>query len=116
MPSWPVTLPTAPLNDGFRETIPVTAVRTEMDAGPAKIRRRTTAGVRRLALSYLLTASQVDTLESFVSGDIAGGALSFTFPHPRTDSLLNCRFARLPEHATLNGGFFKTSFELEVLP
>lgn len=116
MPSWPAILPTAPLNDGFRETMPVTTVRTDMEAGPTKVRRRTTAGVRKLTLAYLLTKAQVETLENFVAGDIAGGALSFTFSHPRTSTLVNCRFARLPEYATLNGGFFKTSFELEVLP
>lgn len=116
MPTWPLTLPAAPLVDGFRETMPPVTVRTEMDAGPAKIRRRTTSGVGKLSLAYLLNAAQVATLESFVTHDLAGGALAFGFTHPRRGTTVNCRFTRLPEHLAVNADFFKSTFELEILP
>lgn len=116
MPTWPPTLPAAPLAEGFRETMPALTVRTEMEAGPAKVRRRTTAGVGRISIAYLLSAAQVATLESFVKHDLAGGALAFNFTHPRHGATVRCRFARLPEHAAVNPEFFKSSFELEILP
>lgn len=116
MPTWPLTLPAAPLAEGFRETMPATTVRTEMEAGPAKVRRRTTAGVGRLSMAYLMSAAQVATLESFVTHDLAGGALPFNFTHPRRGTAVRCRFARLPEHVAVNAAFFKSAFELEILP
>jgi hypothetical protein len=36
MPSWPLSLPPAPLLDGFVKTVPETIIRTAMDQGPAK--------------------------------------------------------------------------------
>ncbi|QLH37711.1 MAG: hypothetical protein HWD60_00095 [Defluviicoccus sp.] len=41
---WPSSLPQKPLVDGFSETAPNLVVRSPMDVGPAKVRRRATAG------------------------------------------------------------------------
>ncbi len=46
MATWPATLP-APALSSLRETPPDNLIRTQMDKGPAKVRRRTTANVRR---------------------------------------------------------------------
>lgn len=116
MPSWPGTLPAAPLADGFRETIPDTAIRTDMEQGPAKVRRRTTAAVRRLTLSYILDKDEIVSLETFFVTTLMGGALSFTFTHPRTAVVETCRFTKPPGYAALNGNFFKVDIELEILP
>ncbi len=116
MPTWPVTLPASPLVDGFQETPPPTVIRTEMDQGPAKTRQRTTAGVRRMQLSFILSKAQTATLDSFFTDTVKGGALGFDFTHPRTGSTLNCRFAEPPRYAALNGEKFRTALVFEVLP
>lgn len=116
MPTWPATLPDAPLCDSYRESMPSTLLRTEMDQGPAKVRRRSTAAVRRLTLSFIFDTVQINTLESFIDADLSGGALSFSFTHPRSGSAIRCRFRQMPEYASLNGVYFKTQIELEVLP
>lgn len=115
MPSWPNTLP-SPLSDHFQETTPNTVLRTDMEQGPAKVRRRTTAAVRSLSLHYLMSKAQVATLESFYITTLQGGSLSFAFTHPRTGSAVTCRFVKPPEYNSENGNFFRVSFDLEILP
>lgn len=116
MPSWPGTLPSAPLVDGYRESIPETAIRTTMEQGPAKLRRRTTAQARTLGLEYIMSAEQVTALETFFISTLSGGVLSFTFTHPRTGNSVSCRFKKPPQYTAHNGLFYHVAIELEVLP
>jgi hypothetical protein len=116
MPAWPFTLPASPLVDGFRETLPDTVLRSPMDQGPAKLRRRTTAGTGALSLTYLLTRTEVDTLMDFFNSTLAGGALSFDFTHPVSGADLSCRFRQMPAWAPVNSEYFRAAVELEVLP
>lgn len=113
---WPNTLPAAPLVEGFHETPGQTAVRTQMEQGPAKVRRRTTAGVDSMSLLLLLSKAQVATLESFFSDTLAGGALGFAYTHPRTGLSVTCRFTAPPQYTPTNGNYFKAALSLEVLP
>jgi hypothetical protein len=116
MPSWPLALPVSPLVEGFRETPPDTVLRSTMDQGPAKLRRRTTAGAGTLTLTYMLSRSQVDTLLDFFNDSLAGGTLAFDFTHPVNGAPLSCRFRQSPAYAPINAEYFKAALELEVLP
>lgn len=116
MPAWPDTLPASPRVENFRETVPNTSIRTDMEQGPAKVRQRTTAGVRMLSLEYLMSKAQVTTLESFYLTTLQGGSFHFTFTHPRSGSSLICRFVKPPEYTGVNGNYFKVAFDLEILP
>jgi hypothetical protein len=116
MTTWPDTLPAYPLLDGFRETAPNTVIRTDMEQGPSKVRLRTTAAVRTMTLSYLMSKTQVTALETFYLAALQGGALPFDFTHPRSNGAVSCRFTRPPEYVASNGSFFKVALELEVLP
>ncbi len=75
--TWPITLPAYPLLEKYAEAMPNTTIRTDMETGPAKVRQRTTAGVRRLSVGYLLSKAQVSTLEEFYLTILKGGSLSF---------------------------------------
>ena len=116
MTTWPDTLPASPLLDGFRETVQNTALRTEMEQGPAKLRRRTTAGVRTMSVAFVLSAAQVAILDTFYLTTLQGGTLSFDFTHPRTAAAVTCRFVKPPEYGVLNGAYFKTALDLEIVP
>lgn len=116
MTAWPNSLPAYPLLDGFQETVPKTVIRTDMEQGPAKVRLRTTAAVRKMSLNYLMSKAQVTALETFYLATLQGGALAFDFTHPRSNAYVSCRFVKPPEYITTNGNFFKVSIELEVLP
>ena len=116
MTTWPDSLPAAPLLDSFCETVPDSVIRTDMEQGPAKLRRRTTAAVRMLSVSYLMNKDQVTVLEAFYLTTLYGGTFSFDFTHPRTGGMVSCRFVKPPEYGSGNGNFFKVTIELEVLP
>ncbi|MBI1215690.1 MAG: hypothetical protein GC185_07720 [Alphaproteobacteria bacterium] len=116
MTDWPATLPPQPLLDGYHETLPDLALRTDMAQGPAKLRRRTTAGVAQLSLAYFMTKVQVQVLVDFYTDDLIGGTQSFTFIHPRSGDAVLCRFRQPPAPAALNGPYFRVRVELEVLP
>lgn len=116
MPTWPGTLPAFPLLEGFRETVPDTVIRTDMESGPAKIRRRTTSAVRKMAVSYLMSKAQVEALETFYLTTLLGGSLAFDFNHPRKNATVSCRFVQPPVYGSANGAYFKVELELEVLP
>ena len=116
-PVWPASLPQDVLVEGYEETFPELALRTEMDAGPAKVRRRFTAGVRTLNVMSAMTRTQVATLDTFFATTTQGGALQFDWVHPRTGSAAALRFTRPPMTAPEPGGQrWRVELELEVLP
>lgn len=115
---WPASLPQSP-QKGFTETGGVLVIRTPMDAGPAKQRRR---GQRPqiMQVSFVMTTAQVSQLESFVKDTIKGTA-RFGFTHPRTQAIAEVRI--VPQ----NGGemynitylapeYWNVSLQLEILP
>lgn len=116
MASWPASLPPTPLAAGYADTPPDNVLRTQMDAGPAKLRRRTTAAVRPLVAPLLLTSAQVATLDTFYSSTLEDGALAFDWTHPRTGAAISCRFLQPPAYGDPNGDLFFVTCQLEVLP
>ena len=118
---WPPSLPAEALLAGLEETPPELRLRTAMDAGPAKVRRRFTAGVRVFSVSLLLTRAQVQTFDEFLLTTVEGGSLPFTWKHPRTGNPIDFRFVELPRYAAraprqLAGDYWSLSFTLEALP
>src|SRR5208282_3063840 len=106
----------SPLLENFQELLPQTAIRTDMDTGPAKIRQRTTAAVGSLMVSYLLSTAQTEALDTFYETTLFGGSGAFDYTHPRTGVTLSCRFVSPPSYAPVNGTYFKATLTLEVLP
>jgi len=116
MSVWPITLPAYPLTEGFREKMPENILRTDMEQGPAKLRRRTTAGVRGMEMSYLMSKAQVSALETFYNSTLAGGVFDFSYTHPRSGATLDCRFVKPPQYTAQDADLFKVDIVLEVLP
>jgi hypothetical protein len=117
MATWPASLPQFVLTEGFEESPPDVLLRTEMDAGPAKVRRRFTAGVRPLKAVIVCSSAQVTTLETFFAAALASGALPFDWVHPRTQAATSFRFVRPPSIAPERGGkYWRVGLDLEVLP
>ncbi len=113
---WPPSLPTRLHTNGFTETPPAVVIRTEMEVGPAKVRRRTTAGVRRIRGMMWLTAAQRQTLDDFFVDTLAHGALAFEWQHPITGAAADFRFVAPPQYGHLGGGTYVAQFDLEILP
>ena len=115
---WPVTLPAYPLSD-FSESKGVLMLRTPMDKGPAKLRR---LGRKPsvLAVKYVLTSDQLETLNTFVFDTLRGTA-RFGYMHPRTRTQVEARFLTSGDGDFYTESFigpdvWAVSFTLEVLP
>jgi hypothetical protein len=113
---WPISLPQRMNANGFTETLPDLALRTEMDAGPRKARRRFTTGSTAIEGSVTLRASQPALLEAFYRDTTAGGTLAFDWTHPRTGALASLRFTAPPAFAPVAGDVWRATLKLEVLP
>ncbi len=117
IPSWPASLPQRPFADGFAETLPNLLVRSTTDIGPAKARRRTTAGVTRLKAAFQLSPAQLATCRSFFAADLQGGALSFSWTHPGTGAIGAFRIVPPPTIEPVAAGIaWRVSLDLELLP
>jgi hypothetical protein len=116
-PVWPVSLPAHPLIDGYENRFAKNTIRTSMESGPDKLRRRGTAGVEPLTLRFHLTLAQLATFREFYYDTLSSGTLAFEFTHPDTESTENMRFVSEPVVTPARSPLRRVvSFELEVLP
>lgn len=120
MASWPGTLPQNQFR-GLSDEREVAVVRSNMDAGPAKQRRRFSAAVRTLTVPIILNGAQKQTFDTFFITTLAEGALSFAWTDPVTDSALNLRFTKPPKWVLQVGGstsarLWQAELPLEILP
>jgi hypothetical protein len=115
-PVWPTSLPQRPLVDGYSNSFGDGAVRTDMDSGPPKARRRFTAAVQPLRLAFRLTAAQVATLRSFFKDDCAFGAIPFSFVEPVSGASIRAAFSKPPAIAPRSAIRFDATIELDWLP
>jgi len=116
MSIWPAGLPQKPQVSGFVETPPETTIRTQMDAGVAKVRRRFTAGARNITAIYEMTTAQIATFETFYTTTIKGGSLAFDLPDPRTGSTVSARITNVPQYRSIGGEYWSVPLAIEVLP
>jgi hypothetical protein len=118
--SWPTanSFPQSP-QKGFSESIGVNIIRSAMDAGPAKQRRRSQRP-STMDLSFILTTAQTQTLETFVFNDLEG-VKRFNFQHPRLYTTVEVRIVPQSEGELfrlqyLAPGYWQASLKFEILP
>jgi hypothetical protein len=115
MTTWPSHLP-KPAIGTFREQPPQNSIRSDMDKGPAKVRRRTTANIRAISFTLRLSPAQTEILDTFFVTTTASGSLSFDFEHPRTKQTVEARFASEPSYQEFGGVKYDCGIQLEILP
>lgn len=80
------------LADSFDETWPDMALRSTVDAGPAKQRRIGTSAPDSIQVAYIFTTEELATLRAFYEGDAGAGSVWFSWTHPRTLDTVQARF------------------------
>ncbi|MGY3265796.1 hypothetical protein [Lysobacter sp. HA35] len=115
--AWPSTLPQTPLMDGVSYVPWRNAVRTDMDAGVPKTRRRFTAVGDDVRLAILIDRTQCDTLDTFYQVTLKT-VLPFTWKHFRKAGYPTCdyRFKSPPQFTPAGGTLWRAELELERLP
>ena len=116
--TWPITLPKSP-QKGYKESLGANIVRTPMDAGIAKQRRRS-ASPDILSVQYLMTTAQVAIFDDFVANSLRG-IRRFGYIHPRKLTTVEARIipqggGNLYNTSYLAPGYYTIDFQLEILP
>jgi hypothetical protein len=115
MVAWPSTLPQSPLLENWQETPPNLIIRTSMEVGVPKVRRRATTGPRAMTWPLLLTSAQVDILETFFYTTILAGSVIFTHKHPRTGAATNNRIKGPPVYTRI-AQYYRCDLDWEIIP
>jgi len=114
MAVWPGTLPDFFQVGGFVETGAVNTIRSTMDVGPDKLRRRTTTGIRRHQGDMWLTEAQYALMRTFYEDTHAFGSLSFTMDDAHGTNR-TFRFITPPKYTTVGPNNWKVRLDLEEL-
>ncbi|KKM70119.1 hypothetical protein LCGC14_1443920 [marine sediment metagenome] len=117
METWPASLPQSPEASGYHESYSDVRVRTSMDKGPTKQRRRHTAKITTFNMVMKLTSTQIDTLNTFWDTTLGGGVDSFIWKHPRTDAANTMRFvSTIDVGQVVASDTYQVVFVVEELP
>ena len=118
MPVWPVTLPQTVSWQGYARRIQDTRLRTNMDAGPPKVRSKYRAAIveHDIPVVYLTKAHWV-LLETFYNTTLINGTLPFDWTDPITGSTVSFRFKSPPVFGSMLGpDTIPVTLPVEVLP
>jgi hypothetical protein len=112
--AWPPELPKTLLIEGLSKQPQGSVIRTAMDAGPKKARRRYTARTINFSGRQVLSAAELAAFELFYRASLADGALRFNFTDPVTLESAEFRFT---SDYTVTGadGLFEVAMNLERL-
>jgi 3-isopropylmalate dehydratase small subunit len=115
MATWPATLP-AVIADSYQEIMANNAIRTKMDVGLAKVRKRSTAAPVQFQMAYNMTSAQVTTLETFFNTTINDGVDQFTMANPRTAVSETWRITAPPQVTIVSSPLYRVIITMEKLP
>lgn len=115
--AWPVSLQDKVESDSFQLQLGETRIKSEVDIGPVKYRRRFTKPIDIFQVSILLkNSTEYNTFYNFFDVDLNGGITEFTFNHPITGVSSNYRFVDPPSLRSLGAGVFSVTMNWEQRP
>jgi len=116
--AWPSGLPQLVLVDSFKFTYPKQVISTQMDVGPPKQRRRSTAAVSPIVARVWLDSAGKILFDEFYLTTLAGGSLPFEWADPLTQITATFRFQaeKPPTLTPVHGTLFVLEMNLDKLP
>lgn len=115
--TWPISLQDKLNEDSFSVEFGNTVLRSEMDIGPAKVRRRTTRPIDVYTCSINLYQSDYATFTTFFNTTLNGGINTFDFVDPFSGQLTTFRFLKPPSVSPIGrAGWFKITMAWEKMP
>lgn len=115
---WPASLPQHPLIRRARLQPQVWTARTQMDAGPAKLRRRRTVHLDVWSMAMVITSAQLITFREFFHNTSQQGTLAFDWVDP-IDGTTEREFRFSGQYSVEpldTRQRWEVTFEVEVLP
>lgn len=107
MPSWPETLP-APQWQGFQAEFQDNVIRSQMDSGPGKLRRRFSAAAMYYPVTWMFTRPQLQEFYNWFVDEVFSGSISFSWTHPITGLTVIARFRKPPSIKPVSDQVLKT--------
>ena len=112
---WPSGLQQLVNEQSFTYSFGETVLKSDVDVGPKKYRRRFTRPIDTLSATVNLTVAQFSTFQTFYNTTINGGVTTFELNHPITGVLTIFRFAETPDVRPIGGTTFQLSMKWEVV-
>lgn len=117
MATWPGGLLQSPMREGFSQSFEDNLLRTNMDAGVAKQRLRTTSGPKTVRCKVFLNdATDLSTFTTFFNTTINYGADEFEWTDHVEGGTVNYRFIRPPTISKKGSSSWIVDMELEIIP
>lgn len=111
---WPAELPQVLILNNLSAEKQNNVIRTQMGAGPAKIRRRYTVSTKNFNGQIIINENQRRILEEWFDETLAGGALRFAMKDPQTLNYSQFRFREHYKEDSING-LWKITLSLEKM-
>lgn len=93
-------------------------IRTNVDVGPPKVRRRSTLQLRSVKVGWTMPAEKYELLMEFYETDCLQGINEFEYAHPVTKAVNRYRFSGSPKITMIKGkvgvGAIKVECEWEM--
>lgn len=112
---WPQALPIPKiggLNGKYKDPV----IRTQMDAGPSKARRRFTAVPKAFKAQLVLREDKRALLEAFWKDSLGYGTLRFKMKNPQTGKVEEFRMTEPPDENGNDDGLYEVTLTLERMP
>lgn len=115
--TWPASLPQNMLMDGYSHSAANNILRTNMDAGPAKQRRRFTSGPQPVTGKIFVNDTELETFKDWYVDDLLEGALRFDWvDQDDGTTAVEYRFTSQPTWEPAGPGYWFINLPLEIMP
>ena len=108
---WPTDIPFCLLMQGYLEERQPVVIRSPVDSGPQKVRRRYTRPLNGIIGALVVTLEQLDSFWLFFDTTLQGGTFTFEVPNQITGEMKECRFLQPPRISAIN----EDKYNLEVV-
>lgn len=117
IPAWPTGVPYCPIMDSVQ--IAQTSeppLRTEMNAGTTRARRKYSLRIARVGFSLRMTNAQLATWRTFHDTTLGDGSARFTMPilFAGASVTKTVQIVEPPSYSRLGGGFTRVNLSLHV--
>lgn len=107
--AWPTGLQDKLNSSDFGMNFGETNVRSQMETGPYKVRKRFTRALDVINCSILMNRSEYATFRTFYDTSLSNGTLAFTYLHPLTNAMTDFKFSGPPSIRFIQGNHFQVS-------
>lgn len=116
MATWPSTIPQRFSQAGFSGEVQDVTIRSSVDAGPPKSRRRFTAAVQYFSGAIDMTKAELEIFRTFFHTTTRGGSDPFTWVNPESESAATVMFSPAVYRTEALEHMVRVSFRIGVLP